>query len=168
MTAAADGAMAKLGAMKQFLDTVSQQRQLKDYEQATLFVISNCFDVIQRIRGGGSASAGLGAPSSAPTSAAAAGSGGGGAGPAPAATPSALPQINPRASQAVEYFTCGWLEKQSGGHSEIATMANRQKRKITFGQAVLKWDIRFCVLELNPQSMEVRPSCFPRLLPPCR
>ena len=34
-----EGTMAKLNSMKGFLETVSKKRKLKDYEQATLYVI---------------------------------------------------------------------------------------------------------------------------------
>eukprot|EP01043_Picozoa_sp_COSAG02_P066044 COSAG02_NODE_10150_length_2009_cov_1.042932_2_plen_114_part_01 len=38
--------------------------------------------------------------------------------------------------------------------------ANKIKRRITFGQAVLKWDIRFAVLELHPNSLEFRMNYY--------
>jgi hypothetical protein len=72
----------------------------------------------------------------------------------PAEVSQAGAPISASASQAVDFMTCGWLEKQSGGHSSVAALAGGRKRKLTFGQAVMKWDIRFCVLGIDERTCE--------------
>ena len=147
-----EGTMVKLQSMKGFLDTVAKKRKLKDYEQATNYVIGKCAEIVQHCLAGGAA------PPPAPTLAATGGGqpagagggmqggegGGGGGGMQGGA-----------AGGVIEFMTCGWLEKQSGGHNDLeAQTSGKSKRKLTFGQAVLKWDIRFCVLDLDHSNCE--------------
>jgi len=142
------GSKLKLLSMKDHLESVGSRRTLRDYEAATLYVVAKCIEVVefeQQPGGADSEPAPAGVP------------GGHGVvsqlGQQQPLGPAGPGAVDTSMSHAVEYLTCGWLEKQSGGHNELGMS---QKRKLTFGQAVLKWDIRFCVLELDPVSCEFR------------
>lgn len=123
------GSRAKLESMRDHLANVASRRKLRDYEAATQYVIGKCIETVMFEGAPGSADA-VTAPGSTP-------------GAAPAPGPSQVGQQQPAASagqggapdtsvsHAIEYLLCGWLEKQSGGHTDLG---GPQKRKLTFGQ----------------------------------
>lgn len=148
------GAILKLASMKDHLETVGSRRTLRDYEAATLYVISKCMEVVEFEQQQPGASDFGAAPAAATVQLQ--------AGPDASRMGQQLPgnpgqgAVDTRMSHAVDYLISGWLEKQSGGHSDLAAQGTKGKRKLTFGQAVLKWDIRFCVLALDPVSFDFR------------
>ncbi len=123
------GSKAKLDSMNDHLANVGSRRKLRDYEAATQYVIAKCIETVHFEGAPGGADS-VTAPGSKP-----------GPGPGPAAGagqfgqqppgPAGRGAVDTSVSHAVEYLTCGWLEKQSGGHSDLG---GAQKRKMTFGQ----------------------------------
>ena len=121
------GSKLKLLSMKDHLESVGSRRTLRDYEAATLYVVAKCIEVVefeQQPGGADSEPAPAGVP------------GGHGVvsqlGQQQPLGPAGPGAVDTSMSHAVEYLTCGWLEKQSGGHNELGMS---QKRKLTFGQA---------------------------------
>ena len=129
MQHAVAGSKAKLDSMNDHLANVGSRRKLRDYEAATQYVIAKCIETVHFEGAPGGADS-VTAPGSKP-----------GPGPGPAAGagqfgqqppgPAGRGAVDTSVSHAVEYLTCGWLEKQSGGHSDLG---GAQKRKMTFGQ----------------------------------
>jgi len=121
------GSKAKLQSMNDHLANVGSRRKLRDYEAATQYVIAKCIETVEFEGAPGGADS-VTAPGSKPEPGPAGGANQVGQ---HSAGPAGQGAVDTSISHAVEYLTCGWLEKQSGGHTDLG---GSQKRKLTFGQ----------------------------------